>query len=336
LLSLAFWSSLLQEEGRTVTISLMFLPHSDAIKPLILEDSLPAETTTIVRMSPALNYTQRGIGITRLDDGELRVWGTADTSYFTIIVSAIRPGTVTVRYFGRLLMIFSAGNATFLEGEGGHTLLSIMSKAAENITTFKNPYTFSSILLEIIRTMFSQGHGGTILVIPPNDQSWEKMYSSIRFKPSKPYLFLHEIIESLEINKKLPFEMNPGPFSSQIQQFTRDAVEEIGLLSSVDGALLIDYDLNVLGFGVMLHSEPKPESLKAVVLEVGLPSPTGKKIELVSNFGGARHKAAADFCSQVKNSLAIVASQDQKLTMFGWIEDEPNLWAFRKLEVFLS
>jgi hypothetical protein len=97
-------------------------------------------------------------------------------------------------------------------------------------------------------------------------------------------------------------------------------LESIGQLTAVDGATLISYDLTLFGFGAKV----KPRN-SAEKFGLRLSGPfDGSRLEekLSSETWGTRHKSAAHFVFDKRDALAIVASQDGKLSVFMW--DDAN------------
>ena len=55
----------------------------------------------------------------------------------------------------------------------------------------------------------------------------------------------------------------------------------------------------------------------------------------IRELGGARHRAAAEFCCRIQESVAFVTSQDGVLTEFGWLRAEQKLVALLHAERYL-
>jgi hypothetical protein len=231
-------------------------------------------------------------------------------------------------------MVFSAGNAVFLEYENCFGLLSLVQGAFKDESPFPNPFTLSAVLLGLIRSMLRQGHGGTILVFPATALRWDKHLTSIRYRSSAPFRSLRDAIDRLQASNQLPMTMPEAMLSFQLQEGLRDSIEQVGLLTAVDGALLINSDLEVLGFGAMINSSKLNAEDKLFVFEPGKPKDV-PRTATVNSLGGARHRAAADFCVLQKDAIAFVASQDGRLTVLGWLSADKKLLAIERAEMFL-
>jgi hypothetical protein len=98
-----------------------------------------------------------------------------------------------------------------------------------------------------------------------------------------------------------------------------DALDFVAKLTAVDGALVMQDDLTVVGFGATIQMGGVEDPL--VVLED--PRVPGSEAPvLVSSIGGHRHRSAVLFCMQQEGlALALVASQDGDLSLVGRKDD---------------
>jgi hypothetical protein len=55
----------------------------------------------------------------------------------------------------------------------------------------------------------------------------------------------------------------------------------------------------------------------------------------LGDLGGARHRAAAEFCCRIQESVAFVSSQDGVLTELSWLPAEGKLVALLHAERYL-
>jgi hypothetical protein len=103
-------------------------------------------------------------------------------------------------------------------------------------------------------------------------------------------------------------------------------------------ALVVDEDLRVLGYGVMLRSQATDSELHVLVhdLRHGRAIFEQSYASDLSQLGGARHRSAAEFCANHPERLAFVASQDGRLTIFGCIAGERRLFAIRNAELAIQ
>jgi hypothetical protein len=334
LLSAAFWVSLQQEEGRSVRPALALLPADAASNAFVFQNPLPLTPETLARLGPAIPHNRRAVGLSRVADGGLEIWGTCEPPFNTPLVVVAGPGAVAVRLFGRVLMHFSNGVPVFLDGADASTLLSIVSTSVKDETSFADPFSFSSAFLGLLRSMLEQGHGGTILAVQPGSTTWLDCLSSVRYQPVTPYSSLHETISRREASGQFPFELGKATTTYRLERFLDEEIDAVGVLTAVDGAVVVDFNLNVLGFGAMVKSSATLHATDScAIIEA---SATPGRLGTIAELGGSRHRSAADFCDAERTAVAFVASQDGKLTMMGWLLHEGRLFAMRDVHYYLA
>ena len=86
-------------------------------------------------------------------------------------------------------------------------------------------------------------------------------------------------------------------------------------LSVVDGAVVFDSELRLLGFGgEILVDESTASKSQQTFTDATTDNPLPSQNS--SSFGGTRHRSAYRLCKTVAGSLAFVVSQDGELTVF--------------------
>lgn len=84
--------------------------------------------------------------------------------------------------------------------------------------------------------------------------------------------------------------------------------ESVGHLAAVDGAVVVDANLRVRGFGAFVESKP---------VQVATLMPDGQEqLTAWEALGGGRHGSAASFCAANAPAAAIVVSSDGSVTLF--------------------
>ena len=109
------------------------------------------------------------------------------------------------------------------------------------------------------------------------------------------------------------------------------ALRHVGHLSSVDGAVVVDEHLLVVGFGAKLtadHAEFLVAEWDAVS---GMAPRSVSPVEL----GGTRHQSAARYVFHHHQCTCFVASQDGRLSLFAWLEKDQSVVCIRRLEHFI-
>jgi hypothetical protein len=315
--------------------ALALLPPDAASNAFVFQSPLPFTPEGLLKLGPAIPHKRRAVGLNRIPDGGLEIWGTCEPPFNTPLVVVAGTGAVAVRLFGRVLMHFSGGAPVFLDGADASTLLSIVSTSVKDETSFADPFSFSSAFLGLLRSMLEQGHGGTILAVQPGSTSWLDCLSSVRYQPVTPYSSLHETISRREAAGQFPFELGKATTAYRLERFLDEEIDAVGVLTAVDGAVVVDFNLNVLGFGAMVRSSATLHSTDPCAIIEASATVAGRQ-GTIAELGGSRHRSAADFCDAERTAVAFVASQDGKLTMMGWLPHEERLFAMRDVHYYLA
>jgi DNA integrity scanning protein DisA with diadenylate cyclase activity len=171
-----------------------------------------------------------------------------------------------------------------------------------------------AILVRLAISMRAHKRGGTLLVVPAGSQSWrESLITPITYAIDPPFGELAELV------REAPEE--------QQAELTR-VVELIAGLTAVDGATLISDRYELLAFGVKIgRPEGRPRVERVILSE---PVEDGSaEIVAALQLGGTRHNSAAQFTQDQRDSLAMVASQDGRFTLFAWSAREALVHAHR-------
>jgi hypothetical protein len=176
-------------------------------------------------------------------------------------------------------------------------------------------------------------HGGMILAIdattPPDLGGLRLKYRFAQDEPSHRYrTILFEILETVANATSKPsvgwtdFAMDGSPKLERLEQAVFELSRLVANLTAVDGAVVLDKRLGLLGFGAEVSAE--------------LPSPTrvwraldteGREREAydVENVG-TRHRAAFRFVNDHPHGLAIVVSLDGVVSFVATRDHEVVVW----------
>jgi hypothetical protein len=167
--------------------------------------------------------------------------------------------------------------------------------------------------------MRAHGHGGSLLVVPHGTDGWrQSILRPVPYTVAPPFSRLGDLMRAAAT------ERSNGTWNEAF----RAATDAIGGLTAVDGALVLSDRWDVLAFGAKIgRSESGPFVEQVLVREpiVGHAPVTVHPSEL----GGTRHLSAAQFVHEQQDSLALVASQDGRFTVFGWSRRAQMVHAFR-------
>jgi hypothetical protein len=323
----AFWASLRREEGYSPKISLALLPPEQAGRPLMFERRLPLTATALSRLAPAVERPGIHLCVWR-DQDELRVWGTTLTvPKFCFVLEVIEPGLLVVKYRrgqdpGKFVnvVVLKGDQIKMVDEEG--TSLPDCPDLLTSLLGFGSPATKDdsvNVLVQLAVSMRVHGRGGSLLVVPQGSDEWrESIVWPVAYSVAPPFSELAELMrrDAEERNRRL------------WQEALLDAVDAVGGLTAVDGAALITDRFEVLAFGAKIGRREGGAQVERVVLTEPV---VGDAASVVSpaQLGGTRHLSAAQFVQDQRDSVALVASQDGRFTVFAWSPCEDMVHAHR-------
>lgn len=204
------------------------------------------------------------------------------------------------------------------------------------------PYRFYNFFIErILFYIREKSHGGTLILVPnylAKDDT--RLIDRINIKYPCSYNYPWEILTKNLINFReyydlhfplwdAKIEMNKDNFQKyhmltsemeKIEEAISDVCQAIASMTSVDGAVVLTNELNVLGFGAeVLAMSP---SLKKV--KIYDHSKTNQNISIESF--GTRHRSAFRFCSSFEEAVIFVVSQDGGVKAIKRVGKNVILW----------
>jgi hypothetical protein len=111
------------------------------------------------------------------------------------------------------------------------------------------------------------------------------------------------------------------------------AIDAIAGLTAVDGAAVITDRYEVLAFGAKIGRRPGGAQIEQIVVTEPIEGGAAERVH-PGRLGGTRHLSAAQFVQDQPGSLALVASQDGRCTIFAWSPCDQAVHAHR-VEVLL-
>ena len=332
IINATFWASFRREEGRFPKISLAYLPPEQAGQPMLFEHPLPLTAGVLTKLAPAVERPEIHLGVWNHGD-ELKVWGTTRTiPSFCFVLEDIEPGLLVVKH-RRLDGFGKYANVAVLKGERvkvidekGTSLPDcpslLRALLAFTAAATNGPHHSLNILVQLSASMRAQGHGGALLVVPADSNSWrESIAQPIVYSVTPAFSSLAELVRREKEEKE-------DEDRRQWESGLRRAVDTIGGLTAVDGATIINDRYEVLAFGAKIRL---PEG-SSPVGEWVVTEPVVGNVPIVvqpTEHGGTRHLSAAQFVHDQRDALALVASQDGKFTVFAWSPCEEMVHAHR-------
>jgi hypothetical protein len=326
LVDAGFWASLRREEGYVPKISLALVPPDRVDRPLLFGKPLSLKPLTLARVAPAVERPGIHLGVWR-DQGDLRVWGTARAiPAFCLVLEVAAPGLLVVKHHrgdgGKYVNVaVIEGDQIKIVDEKASTLPDCPSLLT-SLLGFGQPdneHDATNVLIDLSVSMRAHGRGGILLIVPSGNNSWrESIVHPIPYAVVPPFTGLAELLT------RPRSEFGTREWQEEVE----DAVAAVAGLTAVDGAVVLNDRCELLAFGAKI-SRRKGSSLveQAAVTE---PIEGGEAAVLhPSRLGGTRHLSAAQFVHDQRDTLALVASQDGRFTVFAWSASEDRVHAHR-------
>ena len=349
IIDVAYWGSFATEEGNSVTASLLLKPVK--ITPDTFRFDIPLDFTakTLVKLGPALENPKSDIGIWPDETGQLKIWGFTSTPYELIKpdfwVQILGPGRILIVYSGRSIAAVTGNTAVFLD----HKV--VMQSMMPQIANEANPDDIRIInllrynaILKIAQQMRAHGRGGTILIVPDNQNWAQSIKAPIRYTGGANFLNIESRQLSLPKDEhdsfnqvtKMIDEMNLPHQKDWVDSWQKiqQQCSRIARLTAVDGALVMNFDRYVYCFGAKI----KALNINASTTEMQILKPFESESGIEGRFTaiqGTRHQSAAQFAYDQPGSIAIAASTDGNVTFFTRDSQKSSLIALQQAELML-
>jgi len=327
IIDVTFWASLRREEGHSPKISLAFLPPSASSQPLLFEQKLPLNPHILTKLAPAVERPGIHLGIW-FEAGELHVWGTTrDIPPYCFVLEVIEPGLLVIKHrrqdnYGKFINVaVLKGDQVKVVDETSATisdcpalltsLLGFISPSSQHDTV--------DVLVQLATSMRAHGRGGSLLVVPAQNQEWRKS-------------IVHPILYSVapafsELTHLAQQDVNEADRNRWLAILQR-AVDNVAGLTAVDGATIISDQYELLAFGAKITRADGNAQVEKMILTEPVKG-GGAVVVSPAQSGGTRHLSAAQFVHDQRDALALVASQDGRFTIFTWSSCEEMVHAHR-------
>jgi hypothetical protein len=327
----AFWASLRREEGYVPRISLALLSPASAAPSIVFERSLPLATNVLVRVAAAVERPGIHLGVWP-ENGELRVWGAARTvPQFCFVLEVAAPGLLVVKHHrgeaGKFI------NVAVLEGDQvkvideGASGLPDCPPLLTSLLGFEAAGswdTSANILVQLAVSMRAHGRGGALLVVPAGNEAWrESIVNPATYAVAPPFSELAELVQLDE----------PLRAKRRWRDALAEAVSAVAGLTAVDGATMLTSRYELLAFGAKIARRKGSPQVERIAVTEPIQGSTKATIH-PNRLGGTRHLSAAQFVHDQHDSVALVASQDGRFTIFAWSSCEEMVHA-HKVETLL-
>jgi hypothetical protein len=322
----AFWASLRRDENYIPRISLALLPPERSTPSLVFARSMPLTTTTLVRIAAAVERPGIHLGVWPVD-GELRVWGAArGVPEYCFVLEVAAPGLLVVKHHRGEAGKFV--NVAVLEGDQVKVIDEQASSLPDcpplltSLLGFEAAGSWAgtvNVLVQLAVSMRTHGRGGAMLVVPAGSDSWQE--SIVRPAPytvAPPYSELAALTRQEEAER----------VRRRWQDALTEAVSAVAGLTAVDGATILTTSYDVLVFGAKIARRDGSPQVEQVAVTEPIQG-SSKAVMHPNRLGGTRHLSAAQFVHDQRDSIALVASQDGRFTVFAWSPCEELVHAHR-------
>jgi hypothetical protein len=288
------------------------------------ERSLPLSAEPLTKLSGAAERPGIHLGVWR-EGGELRVWGAMrNLPCYCFVLEVIAPGHLVIKQS----RVGEAGKFINVAVIQGDEIKVIDPQAATvpdcpalltSLLRLESRFTSGpdvNVLIQMAVSMREHGRGGTLLVIPPHTDQWRSsILHPITYSVNPSFTVLADLMQQPQGGRGWEDELGR-------------AVDGIAGLTAVDGATVISGSYELVAFGAKIIRRPGYSQVARVVVTEPIEGAVAAVVE-PAELGGTRHLSAAQFVNDQKDSIALVASQDGRFTVFAWSPCEEMVHAHR-------
>lgn len=323
----AFWASLRREEGHSPRISLALLPPEQSPNPLLFKKRLPLLSRVLTKLGPGVERPGVHLGVWYIDD-TFYIWGTThEIPSLGLVLDVSEPGLLVIKHrrkdgFGKFANVaVLIGDQVKVVDEQSASLPDCPDLLS-SLLGFTSPSSFQksvNVLVQLATSMRAHHHGGLLLVVPADSESWRR---------SIIHPMTYEIAPSYSGLANLMKQDAGDREQSLWQGALRREIDSLAGLTAIDGATVITDQHELLAFGAKIG---RPEGSSFVEQIIITEPVVGNQAQIVhpSQSGGTRHLSAAQFVHDQRDALALVASQDGRFTVFSWSPCEGMVHAHR-------
>jgi hypothetical protein len=317
----AFWASLRREEGHPPKISLAFLSPDEARHPLLFASKLPLAPAVLSKVAPAVERPGIHLGVWQTRD-DFHVWGTTrEVPAFCLVVEVVASGLIVVKHryepFGKFVNVaVLEGDQIKIVDEGVGRIIPdcpVVVSSLAGALDHKSAAGVTAVLIQLAASMRQHGRGGALLVVPSGVETWrESIVAPVLYAVDPPYSELSQL----------------ACRTSADPDDLKRAVDAIAGLTAVDGATIINDHYDLLAFGAKISRRRGSTPVEQVVVTEPIEG-SAQTMATPAQLGGTRHLSAAQFVHDQRDSMALVASQDGRFTIFKWSAREEFVHAHR-------
>jgi hypothetical protein len=346
----AAWSAtLVEEEGRRGAFTLGFISEGEARKTatcklLAFAEPMACASQTIAKLALATDPRETIIGVQWSTERELEIWGMLQLGNpgsqmdrcpaRFLHVTGFRPGGLLIESHGRRLLLYMNGVAHWYE-RGADDITTLLRDTLHPTAVFlgSSGNSLAHEFEKLAERLVLAGHGGALLVAGSGfgdpDSSQPR---GVHLPPNATFRSANTCLRDAFLERERFSRQtrdgahgeSPGRMRVDLEREHLAALDHVARLSNVDGAVVMGPDLCVFGFGATIDMSDGTPIPPIYLHDLTHPGASPRSVT-VADFQGHRHKSAIYFCAmQIREdedhmALAIVASQDGTLTLFGLV-----------------
>jgi hypothetical protein len=321
LVNCVFWASLLEDEGRPTKCVVVYIPPLAANVAVGFDHPETFSPDNLRKLAPLLRSRSSFLGVMRAITGEIVIWGIGKfNDEVTFRVFAKKPGQVSVKTRERNVAVFYPGNAPlFLGGNDGESLVDLTASFLNDAPDEDMRFRRAAILIDLCVRMREHGHGGMIIVAPSHNNHWQQSLAMPlkTLQAGAPLAY----ISDQQLRALHGFGNTPERMLEAREAYREldgklvIELDTIAGMTSLDGAVVLDTDLKLIGFGAKI--DVKGMSAPPDNIQTWEPSvPMKRNTVPFTEIGNTRHQSAARFVDHYSGCLAFVSSQDGRFTIF--------------------
>ncbi len=348
----AFWASLRSDEGRLTRTKMAIVPRANTAR-YALRHPVPLTEATIARLAPAV--PARGVIVVAATEAGIAITGIEPNAVLdpmtSVVVECYAPGIVRVGLgVFQPYVVFSGPNTVFTESPRHTTLAAHLQRLLgrqmlpEDLVETQAVWHECIALADLAREIVNGGHGGTLLVVPDERGEWMQSLDPYPFQLARPDDSVPDAIRrelretaaegeairrlhscDLSDDEKAAIMAGMAPTSWRPQDMAR-----IASLAAVDGAVVVGPDVRVFGFGAKIRVRSQtPVTVSAFDPVTGQQEIAPIDLETL---GGTRHQSAVRFVAAHHDAIAIIASQDRRLSVAAWNAEHESVFVLRDVQ----
>jgi hypothetical protein len=173
-------------------------------------------------------------------------------------------------------------------------------------------------MVQLAVSMRAHRRGGLLIAVPPGSDAWrDSIVQPINYDVGPPFAELAQLIGAGAGVNTRPSKAEHVHGHPEWEDSIARAVDAVAGLTAVDGATLMTSNYEVLAFGAKIVRRRGQPPIEQMTVTEPIELNTPVVINPVT-FGGTRHLSAAQFVHDQRDSVALVAGQDGRFTVFAW------------------